>query len=148
MLLYWHNNTLTKNNIRKKGLFWLILSYYKHSLMEVRDKLKAGTCRRNCGRDWDWSDAAYWLIPHGLLRLLSYKPRAIGLCITPPIVCCSLPHQSRLKTVPPQAAYRPIWWRQILTWQSLCPDVTSLCQVDNKLSSIRDCRRNMQDVRT
>lgn len=46
----------------------------------------------------------------------------------------TLPHQSLMMTMTNRHVYRAIWWRQLLTWDSLFPGETILYQVD-KLTS-------------
>ena len=85
------------------------------------------------GRTWrlelmqrPWRNAVYyWLAPHGLLSLLSYRtqvhqPRD------------GTPHQSLIKKMPSSW----ILQRQFLNRGSLLSDNSSLCQVDIKLARI------------
>jgi hypothetical protein len=61
------------SNPGREGLIWLMLPHhcaYEGSL--DRNSSQAGTWRQEL-MQMPWRDAAYWLAPHGLLRLLSYR---------------------------------------------------------------------------
>ena len=42
-------------------------------------------------------DTAYWLTPHGLLSLISYRTQDTSLEMAPPTMSSALPHQSLIK---------------------------------------------------
>ena len=65
-----------------------------------------------------WRAAAYWLAPHGLLSLLSYRTRY------------SIAH-SELDSSPMSLAYRPVLWRYVLSHGLLFRDASNLGQDDN-----------------
>jgi hypothetical protein len=59
---------------------------------------KAGTWRQELMQR-PWRNAAYWLAPHGLLILLSTKPRTTSPGVVPPTMDWALPHQSLIKKI-------------------------------------------------
>ena len=82
----------------------LQLSGHTPSLREVG----AGTLCRNleAGADTEAMEgAAYWLVPHGLLSLLSYRTQDHSPGMTPPTMNWALPHQSLIKKMPYRLAY-------------------------------------------
>jgi hypothetical protein len=61
-----------KSNLGRKGLIQFMPSHYS-SLSKKGHEQKQGR-NLEAGADAEpWRGAAYWLAPHGLLRLLSYR---------------------------------------------------------------------------
>lgn len=50
----------------------------------------------------------------------------------------ALQYQSLIRQMHRRLTYRPIWWRQFLSWGLSFPDVSIFCQVDKILTSTFD----------
>ena len=67
------------------------------------DSSQVGTWRQELVQR-PWRDAAYWLVPHGLLSLSSFKTSSLG--IAPPTVGSAFPLQSSSNQRPSKLARR------------------------------------------
>jgi hypothetical protein len=76
---------------------YLTLPYHSSSLKEVRTRAQAGQGPGQELMQRPWRDAAYWLAPHGLLSLLSYRTQDHQPRLVPSTMVWSLPHQSLIR---------------------------------------------------
>ena len=78
--------------------------------------------------------AAYWLAPHGLFSLLSYRTKDHQTRLAPPTMGWALPYQSLIKKMFYRLAHSQILGKHFLNQSSLLSDDSRLCQVDINLS--------------
>jgi hypothetical protein len=121
------------------GFLWLTPPYihiylypYTHTVHHLRSQdrksNRAGTWRQELMQR-PWRGAAYWLAPHLLLNLLSYRTQD-HLPRSGP-THNHTPHRSLVKKMP----YSQILGRHFLNWGFLPSNGFSLCQVDIKPSN-------------
>lgn len=129
-----HDKTLRPKAARGgKGLFQLTFPHCSLSSKEVQ----AETWRQERKQKPQRCAVVYWLVLHGVLSLFPYHsqdhqhqgqgkhcPQWAG-------------HQSLIKKISQGLAHRPVSWRCLLSWDSLFPDDSGLCQVDMKTSQHR-----------
>ena len=117
-LLLWQNTN--QNQIGEERVSLNISS------REPRQELKAET----------WRNTAFWLVFHGVLRLLCIQLKTICPGMTPPRLGWALPHQSLIKTISQRHAHGLMWLKQYLNWGFLFPQETLACvSVDKKLNT-------------
>lgn len=107
--------TTTKSNLWGEGLFQLTSWREVKAGKEPRGK---GTMKDCCSR----------ACPSMLAQFAFCTPwDQSGMA--PPIVGCTLPHQSPIKTMFCIIAYKLNWWGHFLSWSSCFSDDSSLYQV-------------------
>jgi hypothetical protein len=66
---------MTKSKLGKEGFIWFTVPHHSSSLEEAREETQTG--QEPGGRSWCRGHEevllTYWLVPHGLLNLLSYR---------------------------------------------------------------------------
>jgi hypothetical protein len=66
-------NTMTTSNSGRKWFLWLMLPMVVTiEGSQDRNSNRAGTWRQELMQRL-WRSAAYWLVPHGFLNLISYR---------------------------------------------------------------------------
>lgn len=133
-LLLWKDIMITKRNLGRKRVFMaytsMSWSITEEGLsLESGQELKAGILSRKHGRK----------LLTGLHKCLFssifiMEARSTCLVMVSPIMGCSLPYQSSIKTIPRTYDHRPIWLRQLINWSSFLLGDSKLCQVDNNNS--------------
>lgn len=73
--------------------------------------------------------ATFWLVPHSLPSLFSYRTRTTSTGVALPLVTWALTHQSPIKKMHHRIAHNPVWW-DIFSRRSLSQDDSIWGQVD------------------
>lgn len=112
--MLWWNSTI-KSNLGKKE-FILTCSLLIHRPEKSGQEHKVGTDAKTM------RSPSYWLLPCGLLSLLSYSSQDHSeLSILTSTINKKMKHSM---------AHRPVWWGHLPNWSSLFLNDASLCQID------------------
>jgi len=82
-----------------------MLPHHCSSLKSGQESGRAGTWGQEL-MQWLWRGAAYWLAPHGLLSLFSYRTRITSPGLALSTMDWALPYQSLIQKMP---LWREVW---------------------------------------
>ena len=89
---------MTKEQVVEESVYLAYISILLFIIEVSQDgnSNRAGTWRQELMQK-PWRGAAYWLAPHGLFSLLSYRTRTTSPGVAPPTMGWALPCQSLIK---------------------------------------------------
>lgn len=114
-LLWW--KPMIKNKLERKGFISLVLHFKETNNSSLR-KVRATNWRQK-QMQRHWLGLTYWLVPHGLVRLI-YNRVQDHVIVTKMLYSIS---------------YNHVLWRHFLKWGSILSSDSSFCQTDIKLGS-------------